>query len=329
MTKYSIRKTSRRSGTGADRDLVVLKKSEAACLEALRDDIERKTQIAIATKLDLLKTSTALERLKSLGLAIQDEQKRWHPTKHGRSSSFKTFPDRMRRGSDKPGRGGERLLSALGRPMRGEELAVRLGVTAQRIRQLVVKLHAREYVRFGDENKPFHIIARCDDPTVLLSWHEERVLSVIPREFATNPTKIRLAAGVSGELMKDALTRLLAEGFIGKTQGPRGDTLYQMTAAGVTHPQRRASPSCAAPPRLPVESDRVLAVLSHISDAGKLRIRDISGLLGIPLQSINALFQYLKRKSLVRKVGQKLQAPYELTEEGRQALAGMIRLRAA
>jgi hypothetical protein len=38
--------------------------------------------------------------------------------------------------------------------------------------------------------------------------------------------------------------------------------------------------------------------------------------------------QYLKRKRLVTKVGDELRAPYELTDEGRDALADMIRLAA-
>jgi len=50
--------------------------------------------------------------------------------------------------------------------------------------------------------------------------------------------------------------------------------------------------------------------------------------LGIAYASINALMQYLKRKRLVKKVGDELSAPYGLTDEGREALADMIRLAA-
>lgn len=40
---------------------------------------------------------------------------------------------------------------------------------------------------------------------------------------------------------------------------------------------------------------------------------------------MNALMQYLKRKNLVKKVGDKQIAPYRLTDEGREALDEMIR----
>lgn len=48
--------------------------------------------------------------------------------------------------------------------------------------------------------------------------------------------------------------------------------------------------------------------------------------LGIAHASMNALMQYLKRKRLVTKVGGELTAPYELTDEGRRALAEMNQL---
>jgi predicted transcriptional regulator len=211
--------------------------------------------------------------------------------------------------------------------MRCDELAARLGITKQRVYQLAVKLYADGFIRLSDEKKPLHVIARRNDPTLLLSWEQEHVLSVMPREFATTRTRIRVAANLSEALAEAATRQLVVAGLIEETAGPRGEWLYQITAAGLAHPQYARSPRCAAPPRLPVESDRVLTVLSHIATAGQLRIRDISGMLGIPLTSINALFQYLKRKSLVQKQGRHLQAPYRLTDFGNQALAEMIRRR--
>ena len=60
-----------------------------------------------------------------------------------------------------------------------------------------------------------------------------------------------------------------------------------------------------------------------------LRIRDVTDVLRVPHQSINALIQYLKRKHLVKKTGQEFSAPYALTDEGRAALAEMTRRHAA
>jgi Mn-dependent DtxR family transcriptional regulator len=309
-------------------DVVVLTKSELACFRALARDTTRKSRIAIATKLDLPKTSAALEKLERLGFIRRDETRQWHPTKRGRTCAFKAIPDRKRRQRRTPGRGGERLLQALEHPMRCDELAARLGVTKQRIYQLAVKLYAGGYIRLGDENKPLHVIARRDDPTLLLSREQEHVLAVMPREFATSLKKIRVAANLAEELVAAATQRLLVAGLVKKTSAPQGERLYQITTSGLAHPQYARVSRCAAPPRLPVESERILTVLSHISRAGQLRIRDISGMLGIPLPSINALFQYLKRKSLVQKRSRELQAPYRLTEQGNQALAEMIRRRA-
>jgi DNA-binding IclR family transcriptional regulator len=309
-------------------DVVVLTNSELACFKALDNDATRKTRIAIASKLDLPRTSAALEKLERLGFIRRDETRRWRPTKRGRTCAIRAVPDRQRRRRGTPGSGGQRLLQALEHPMRCDELAARLGITKQRVYQLAVKLYADGFIRLSDEKKPLHVIARRNDPTLLLSWEQEHVLSVMPQEFATTHAKIRVAANLSDELAEAATRRLVVAGLIEERAGPHGERLYQITAFGLAHPQYTRSPRCAAPPRLPVESDRVLTVLAHISMAGPLRIRDISGMLGLPLTSINALFQYLKRKSLVQKHGRSLQAPYRLTDLGNQALAEMIRRRA-
>src|ERR1700730_5654128 len=52
---------------------LVLTESQAACLAALRDRKESKTEIAIEAELDLKKTATALEKLEELGLAGRGE----------------------------------------------------------------------------------------------------------------------------------------------------------------------------------------------------------------------------------------------------------------
>jgi hypothetical protein len=59
--------------------------------------------------------------------------------------------------------------------MRATEIVKQLGVTHQRVRQLVIKLHAQGYVTFGDAENPFWIIRRTDDRTPLLSRDKERV----------------------------------------------------------------------------------------------------------------------------------------------------------
>ena len=308
---------------------LVLTKSQAACLIALRIGKVSKPEIAIQAKLALIRTATALGTLAQLGHAKQDQAKRWHTTARGKTCRFKTVPDRLRRNSRIPGSGGRRLLKLLDRPMRRNEIVEKLGVSHQRVRQLVIKLHAQGRVTFGDPENPFWIIRRADDRTPLLSRDEEHVLSAIPREYVTNVTKIRLAARMPENKVQKILERLIASRFVDEFEGLQGNRVYRLTEAGKDHAQRDESARRAAVPRLPVESDRVRKVLSTILDSGALRIRDVTDVLRIPRESINALMQYLKRKHLVKKTGPGFDASYSLTDEGRAALAEMARRLAA
>ena len=308
---------------------VTLTKSQAACLIALRHCKELKTEIAIEAKLDLIKATTALGALTRVGLAKQDPTKRWRATAPGKACCYETVPDRLRLNSGFPGPGGRRLLGLLDRPMRGSEIAGKLGVTHQRVRQLVIKLHAQGHVKFGDPENFFWMVMRAGDKTPFLSHEEERVLSAIPPEYATNATKIRFAARLPEDKVYQALERLIASRFVQACEGFQGSRIYRITAAGLKHPQHDQSARRAQAPRLPVEFDRICKVLSAILDSGTLRIRDVTDALRVPNQSINALMQYLKRKHLVRKTGQEFGAPYSLTDEGCAALAEMRRRHAA
>jgi Sugar-specific transcriptional regulator TrmB. len=308
---------------------LVLTKSQAACLIALRHRKDSKTEIAIQAKLDLTKTATGLSALARLGLAKQDQAKKWHTTASGKACRFETVPDRLRRNSGLPGPGARRLLQLLDRPMRGSELAKELGLSHQRVRQLVIKLHAQGRVRFGDPEKPFWIVMRAGDKTPLLSRDEERVLSAIPRDYATDATKIRLAVRMPENTARQILERLVISRFVEGFEGLKGNQVYRITVAGLKHPQRGKLSCHAEAPRLPVESDRVRKVLSAILDSGALRIRDVTDELKVPRKSINALMQYLKRKHLVKKTGQEFNAPYSLTDEGHAALVEMTRRQAA
>jgi DNA-binding IclR family transcriptional regulator len=304
---------------------LLLTQPQAACLIALRRDKESQPKIAIEAKLVLSKTATALRALARLGLAEHDQAKRWHATSRGKTCRFETVPDRPRRNSGLPGPRGRRLLELLDRPMRGSEIVEKLGMTHQGVRQLLIKLYACGRVRFADPENPFWMVMRAGDKTSLLSRNEERVLSAVPREYATDATKIRIAAGVPDGEIQQILERLLLRRFIETSGGLRGNRVYRITEAGLKHPQCVRPACCAQAPRPPVESDRVRKVLSAIFDSGELRIRDVTNTVSVPLQSINALMQYLKRKRLVKKSGRDLHSPYALTAEGIAALAEMTR----
>ncbi|MFZ0669811.1 MAG: hypothetical protein WAM50_05750, partial [Pseudolabrys sp.] len=255
--------------------------------------------------------------------------KKWHTTTSGKVCRFKIVPDRLRRNSGLPGPGALRLLQLLDRPMRGREIVEQLGLSHQRVRQLVIKLHAQGRVRFGDPDMPFWIVMRAGDETPLLSRDEERVLSAIPREYATDATKMRLAARMPEHTVQQIIERLVASRFVQTFEGLKGNRVYRITTTGLRHPQRDNFTRHAEAPRPPVESDRVRKVLSAIRDAGALRIRDVMNILRIQRESINALMQYLKRKHLVEKTSEEFNAPYSLTNEGHAALAEMTRRQAA
>jgi DNA-binding IclR family transcriptional regulator/DNA-binding MarR family transcriptional regulator len=308
---------------------VVLTRSQAACLFALRQGSETQPRIAVEAKLTLAKTAATLRTVARLGLAEQDSTKRWRATSRGRVCRFETAPDRARQNSGLPGPAGRRVLELLDRPMRGREIVEKLGMTPQGVRQLLIKLYAQEHVRFADPENPFWFVSRANDKTSLLSRDEERVLSVIPRDYATDASKIRLASGASEGEVHRALERLLVRRFIEVSDGPWEKRIYRITGAGLKHPQYARSARCAQALRLPVESDRIRNVLSIIMNSGEVRIKEVTNALSLPPRSMNALMQYLKRRHLVKKSGRAPNSPYSLTAEGLATLAEMTRRQAA
>ena len=309
--------------------------AEAACLEALRLSPGSKMGIAIQAKLDLRKTDRAIETLAGRGLAQLNKDGKWRATRKGTTCRFVITaepPRREKRGrppSAKLGPGGQRLLAMLDHPMQVPEIVEKLGLTRQRVYQLIVELHARGHVRLGDPAQPFWLVTRADDNTHYLSHAEERVLSAIPHDYVTNAAKIRRAACVREASLNDCLAKLVRLNLVQASEGLRGEQVYRVSAAGLRHPQRNQSARRAEEPRLLVESERIHNVLSVIGSFGELRIKDVRNLLQIPQFSINALMQYLKRKGLVAKTGLALADPYALTPAGYSALAEMERRQAA
>ncbi len=318
---------SRRSATRSSAP--ALNASQAACIEALRKEgAASHSQIAIAARLTRYKARSALLSLASLRLAEQTAGNRWQLTRRGKTCRFKTVADKTLGGGGKLGRAARRALRALDRPMSGSELAARLGVTKQRADQLIVDLRAAGRIRFGDPQHRARVVARADDPTPLLSGQEQRIFRAVPEGYATTAGKIRLAVKGSESAVARALERLLELGLIALAENAAGQEVYRLTAAGSAHPQCRRSAGHAAPPTLPVRSDRVCAVLGLLAERGHAQITDVRDALGVAQPSINALFQYLKRKALVRKDGDEMRSPYVLTERGCEVLAEMQRRRA-
>lgn len=214
------------------------------------------------------------------------------------------------------GPAGQRLLDLLDRPMSGEELATRLNVTQQRVRQLVLKLLAMRKVRVGDPKRKLLIVARREDPSVLLSYPEERVLSSLPQAEETTPSLVAAALSMSQSDVAGHLASLCRKGLAHEAGQSKRGTHYRLTEAGAIHVQRRADAKMARTVPLAVRSDRVRQVLSHLAEQGPSRMRDLRDALRIPNDSANALMQYLKRKGLIRKAEKSLRAPFELTRHG-------------
>ena len=120
---------------------LALRESQTACLVALRHRKCSTPRLAIEAKLDIKKTAAALRTLTQLGLAEREGTRTWRTTARGATCRFETGPDRPRR-TQEPGPSSQRLLDLLDRPMTGSVIAEKLGVTRQRVRQLIVRLHA-------------------------------------------------------------------------------------------------------------------------------------------------------------------------------------------
>lgn len=310
---------------------VQLTVSEAACLDAVKDGLDAKTKIAIESKQDLKTVAKALQKLSRARLIRRVGSRGWCPTRQGRHCDVCIVPDPERRRGGKAfgrlvtGSTAERLLNMLDRPMRGVELIERLGVTPQRIHQLIVRLHAQGRVRLGDREKILHIVARNNDRSILLTQDEERILSALPDDAVTTVPRLAAAAHLMSAAAKDVIGRLCEKGLVEEAGSGRGQTHYRLGAEGRAHIQRRGSARRAEPVPLKVRSDRVRGVLSYLAERREARIKDVGDALGISRSSMNALMQYLKRKGLVRKIRRELSAPYELTIEGRDVLREMSR----
>jgi hypothetical protein len=315
--------TGRPRMTRKGRSRLVLTGPQTNCLVVLRNRDCSQPKIAIEAKLDMKKTAAALRKLAELGLAGQNDSKLWLATARGKTCRLDTIRGRPRQNARSPGPGAQRLLDLLDRPMHGSAIVRKLGISRQRVRQLLLSLHSLGRVAFGDPDNPSWIVRRADDRSPILSYDDECLLSVLPREHATDVKRLRVAARLSEHETELSLGNLIAAGLVASLEGLRGNRLFRLTAAGLEHPQYVQSGRRAPPPRLPVQSERVHKVLQAISDAGVLRIRDVKNVTKIPHPSVNALIQYLKRKQLVAKEGHELNAPYSLTDQGRGTLAEM------
>lgn len=314
------------------RNRILLSASESACLQALREGAERKVRIALRAHLNLRQTDRSLRRLAALQLAVSNDRREWYLTPRARRAEVAIAPVTGKRGrkpgtARTPGVAAARLLALLDRPRRGTELTALLGVTRQRVHQLVVALAAFDLIRMADARFPTFVIARRDDHSILLRPDQERLLSAFPNAGVTTTSCLARVFEARIARLTAIAQSLCDAGLIEKTGATVPDGSYRLTLAGAGHWQRSATAPRAERPslRLPFRSDRVQAVLSLLESNGRIRTRDIGATLGIGSSSINALMQYLKRKQAVRPESELHFAPYVLTDQGREILGSMRR----
>jgi len=310
----------------SDSQAATLAKSQEACLLALRLGKVSVTQIATAARLSVKKVIRTLAALESLGLAEKSGKRVtvWRATRHGETCFIiPRDTDEPSERSREPSTSGRRLLELLDRPIEGRTVAHKLDLSRQGAKHVLCALHRQGRVKFADPDDLSWWVLRADDETPLLTREQERVLSAIPREYATTASKIMRRTQLTVDQVEAALQDLVRSGLADPVGEFNNAALFRATAAGLQHLQNRSDIDFAEPPHLPVYSDRVRGLLSVIESASALRVRDVKNALGWSFQATNSLVQYLKRKGLIQKSEEAFDAPYILTPMGSLTLAEM------
>ena len=316
--------------------VILLTAAEAGCLEALRSGATIKSRIADKAGLDLRRANRVLGYLEEKGLALTisaspGRPARWQPTERGARAKFsitENGPRSRHMKQESPARttgAAQRLLEHLDHPKRSTALTVELGVTRQRVNQLIVRFLATGLLRSADLKYPTRLVARADDPTYLLHYDAEKILSAFPDSAATTIKHLGKRVSLSSDVICEIVDELIAHGLVEDCDPMGNDSLFQLTAEGVAHVQRDPSKKQAVSQRLPVRSHRVRSVLDHLAEKGPVRAVNLAQELKISSQSMNALVQYLKRRGLVKKFGAAFNEPHEITIEGRRVREEMIR----
>jgi DNA-binding MarR family transcriptional regulator len=309
---------------------VSLPSAEAACLQVLRAGFGRPTVIALRCGRGVERIGRALATLSDLRLAKKGKDGVWGLTARGRTAPFSVLPEVGTRGRKPsrtvvPGSPAARLLALLETPRHRADLPGLLGVTRERVRQLVVSQSAAGRIRGPGSGDPIFALALTDDPVVLLTYAQERVLSAFGEEKPTTLSRLAAVAHRSPAVMAQIADFLRDVGLIEKAGQATYGELWRLTPAGRSHWQRSPDVAEAEEPPLMYRSGRVANVLAYLAEQGESRTVKVARALDIPPQSTNALMQYLKRRGIVRVQSDAFRSPYVLTNEGRELLAAMTR----
>lgn len=300
--------------------VVSLSTDETACLKALRGGMSRKKTVADATGLSLYKVTRTLETLRIMGLAdavtaSPGARQDWLPTPLGAGVEIKTGGSAAR----KLPPSAQRLLDCLDQPRTNADLARRMGVSRERIRQIVNRLRSDGAIKVSAPGPSPEYVARIDDPRPFLDGLQVAALSRLSEEGATSVHRLAGVLKISPEQAHQLAEGLRAADLVNMDPSIMSDRpQVRLTEAGANHPQRKPVLSKVKPDRLPMYSDRVLSVLTYLAHNGPTQTAQIGRDLGIGFKSMNALMQYLKRRGIAYKTGSARYAPHALTEKGHQ-----------
>jgi DNA-binding MarR family transcriptional regulator len=302
--------------------------AEAACLQLLRAGFGRPAVIARGCGHSVERVGRTLAKLSDLGLAKMGKDGVWGLTALGRTVPFSAVPGGRTRGRKPshtvvPGSTAARLLALLETPRHRADLPRLLGVTRERVRQLVVSLSAAGRIRGAGSDDPIFALALTGDPVVLLTCAQERVLSAFPEEKATTLSRLALVAHRTPAVMAQIADFLRDAGLIEEAGRATYGVLWRLTPAGRSHWQRSTHVAEAGEPPLMFRSGRIANVLAYLAERGEARTVEVSRALGVPPQSMNALMQSLKRRGIVRVQSDKRRSPYVATGKGRELLEAM------
>jgi DNA-binding IclR family transcriptional regulator len=237
------RATAPKAFKTAEISLEALSCAQAACIQAIRSGKVTRTPIAVAAGLSLRGAANMLDALCERGLIRRVSGGRaWALTERGLNHPMQqeslAATDGGSHTAVRIGAMGRRLLELLDRPRCGPDIARELSITPSRVRALVVALMAIGKVRVGDPDRVSLVVARPDDPSVLLTYREARVLSSFPLQ-ETTPGLVAAHCRMPLSTVMPHVSVLSDHRLVRESgQSGRG-THYQLTEHGSAHPQYR------------------------------------------------------------------------------------------
>ena len=229
---------------------IVLLRSQEACLLALRLGKVSLEQIAMTAGLSTKMFIHALSALEFMGLAErrQNPATEWRVTRRGEACLI--IPedrDEPREVSREPSPSGRRLLDLLERPIEGRTVAKTLGLSRQGAMHVLRRLHRQGHVKFADSEDTSWWVLRADDDTPLLTWEQERVLSALPGEYATDAVQIKRRTSLSKDQVDTTLQHLVSVGLADAVGEFNSAALFRATVNGVNHRTELSGyPGCRA-----------------------------------------------------------------------------------